>query len=95
MTSLSARVAAGDQPRELQEITLLLIDGSQIRGVLHRTPGTRTLDYLNRQTDAFVAMTEAVIATVDGRETRAPFVAINKLQIVRVIEGLDPEPDLE
>ena len=40
MTSLSARIVAGEQPRELQEHTLLLVDGSEIRGVLQRTPGT-------------------------------------------------------
>ena len=91
MTSLSARMAAGDQPRELQELTLLLVDGSQIRGVLHRPPGTRTLDFLNRQADTFVAVTDASITSSDGRDSQAPFVAVNKSQIVRVIEGLDPE----
>ena len=91
MTNLSARLAASDQPRELQELTLLLVDGSQIRGVLHRPPGTRTLDFLNRQTDAFVAVTEACITSHEGRDSQAPFVAVNKSQIVRVIEGLEPE----
>ena len=83
--SLSARLASGDRPRDLQEVTLLLVDGTRIRGVLHRAPGTRTLDYLNRQAEAFVAMTNAILSSPDGDEHH-PFIAINKLHIARVIE---------
>ena len=28
-----------------------MVDGTRIRGMLHRAPGTRTLDYLNRQAE--------------------------------------------
>src|SRR5947207_15971307 len=82
---LSGRLPTGDGPRDLQQVTLLLVDGTRIRGVLHRAPGTRTLDYLNRQAEAFVAMTDAVLTSLDGDEGHS-FIAINKLHIARVIE---------
>ena len=56
---LAARMV--DRPRELQEVALIMIDGSEIRGMLHRAHGSRTLDFLNRQTEGFVAMTDALV----------------------------------
>jgi hypothetical protein len=82
---LSGRLAAGDRSRDLQEVTLLLVDGTRIRGVLHRAPGTRTLDYLNRQAETFVAMTNAILSSPEGDEHHG-FIAINKLHIERVME---------
>jgi hypothetical protein len=58
--SLSARMPA-ERPRELQEVALVMIDGTEVRGMLHRAHGTRTLDFLNRQSEAFVAMTDALL----------------------------------
>ena len=84
--TLGDRMQSGERPREVQEVTLVLVDGSQLRGKLHRAPGTRTLDYLNRQAETFVALTEAVV-TLDGDDSLASFVAINKMHIVRVIEA--------
>jgi hypothetical protein len=75
--------------RDLQEAVLLLVDGSEVRGVLHRTPGTRTLDYLNRQAESFLAMTDAEL-THHGVTEFVPFIAINKAHIIRVIEASDP-----
>ena len=66
-----------EMPRDLQHVTLLLIDGTEVRGVLYRAPGTRTLDFLNRQAETFVAMTDAVL-TRDGDVQSVPFVAVNK-----------------
>ena len=82
---LAARMP-NDRPRDLQDVSLLLVDGSEVRGVLHRAPGTRTLDYLNHQAEAFVAMTDAVLID-NGRERRVSFMAINKAHIVRVVES--------
>ena len=89
---LSGRVAVTSsemRPRDLQEVALLLVDGSEVRGVLHRAPGTRTLDYLNRQAETFVAMTEAVVMQPDGGLNRVSFVAVNKAHIVRLVEAAD------
>jgi hypothetical protein len=85
---LSARLP--ERPRDLQEVALILVDGTEIRGVLHRTQGTRTLDYLNRQAEAFVAMTDAMLVSRDRTET-VSFIAINKAHIVRVIEAADAD----
>jgi len=74
--------------RDLQEVALTMIDGTEIRGILHRTQGTRTLDYLNHQAEGFVAMTDAELVR-DGRTELVPFLAINKSHILRLIEGAD------
>ena len=85
--SLAARV--GTPNRQACEVALILMDGAEIRGNLHRAPGTRTLDFLNHQAEAFVAMTDALLTAPDGREEHVSFVAINKAHIVRVIEAAD------
>jgi hypothetical protein len=82
---LNARMPS-ERPRDLQEVVLILVDGSEVRGVLHRAPGTRTLDYLNRQAESFVALTEAELIH-NGLSEFCPFVAINKAHIVRLIEA--------
>jgi hypothetical protein len=79
-----------EQPRDLQKVVLLLIDGSEVRGLLYRTPGTRTLDFLNHQSETFLAMTDARL-TRDGNVTNVAFVAVNKAHVIRVIE--DAESD--
>ncbi|MDQ3812278.1 MAG: hypothetical protein M3336_18505 [Chloroflexota bacterium] len=85
---LSGRVASNDRPRHLQEVALLLVDGTQVRGFLHRAPGTRTLDFLNHQAETFVAMTDAVLTQL-GETSRASFLAVNKAHIIRVVEAGD------
>jgi hypothetical protein len=82
--SLAARVA--EQPRDVQLVALTMVDGTRIRGLLHRAPGTRTLDYLNRQAETFVAVTDATVANGETSE-QVLFVAINKSHIVQVIEA--------
>jgi hypothetical protein len=84
---LAARLT--DHPRDLREVALIMVDGTSIRGMLHRAPGTRPLDYLNRQAEGFVAVTDAVVVHADTIE-HVPFVAINKSHIIQVIESLDP-----
>ena len=86
-TSLASRMP-GERPRELQQVALMMIDGTEIHGMLHRAHGSRTLDFLNRQSEGFVAMTEATLYRGDDAEV-VPFVAINKAHIVRVIEAED------
>jgi hypothetical protein len=85
---LAARMV--DRPRELQEVALMMIDGSEIRGMLHRAHGSRTLDYLNRQSEDFVAMTEAVICHGERTE-HVSFIAVNKAHIIRVVEAADTD----
>ncbi|HEY3060087.1 MAG TPA: hypothetical protein VGL99_14085 [Chloroflexota bacterium] len=91
---LSGRMATSSneaRPRDLQEVALLLVDGSMVRGQLHRAPGTRTLDYLNRQAESFVAMTDALVTEPNGSVNRVSFVAVNKAHIVRLIEATDAD----
>jgi hypothetical protein len=85
---LAARMA--DRPRELQEVALVLMDGTEVRGMLHRAHGTRTLDFLNRQAETFVAMTDVLLSRGEHTE-HVSFVAINKAHIVRVIEAADAD----
>jgi uncharacterized protein DUF6812 len=86
-TSLSARMPT-ERPRELQEVTLVMVDGTEVRGMLHRAHGSRTLDFLNRQSEAFVAMTAVTLYRGDDAED-VPFIALNKAHILRVVEADD------
>jgi hypothetical protein len=86
--TLAARLP--DRVRALQEVALILSDGTEIRGILHRTQGTRTLDYLNHQAEAFVAMTDAILFYGERTEN-VEFIAINKAHIVRVIEAAEDD----
>lgn len=97
MSSLSERTQAGglaarmvDRPRELQEVALSLVDGTEIRGMLHRAHGSRTLDFLNRQSEGFVAMTDALVFQGERTE-RVLFIAVNKAHVVRVVEIADAD----
>lgn len=87
--SLAARMPS-ERTRELQEVALTMIDGTEVRGMLHRAHGSRTLDFLNRQAETFVAMTNATLYREEGAEDVA-FIALNKAHIVRVIEAEDIE----
>jgi hypothetical protein len=87
---LTGRVGVEERPRDLQGVAMVMLDGTEIRGVLHRAPGTRTLDYLNRQAEAFVAMTDATLTRAE-RSEHVSFIAINKAHIVRVIEAADAD----
>ena len=86
---LVGRVGAEERPRDRQWVALVMLDGTEIRGWLHRTPGIRTLDYLNHQADGFVAITDATL-TRGERSEKATFVAINKAQVIRLVEVEDP-----
>lgn len=89
-TGLSARIV--ERPRELQEVALIMVDGTEIRGMLHRAHGTRTLDFLNRQSEAFVAMTDAAVSN-HGRTEHVSFIAVNKAHVGRVVEVGDADAD--
>jgi len=88
--SVAARTDRG--ARDLQQVALTMVDGTEIRGILHRAQGTRTLDYLNRQAEGFVALTDAELIR-DGRTELVPFLAINKRHILRLIEAADDSDD--
>jgi hypothetical protein len=93
VTSLSSRLPAERNParnRELQEISLVMTDGTEIHGMLHRAHGSRTLDFLNRQSEGFVALTDVTLYRGDETEMLR-FIALNKSHILRVIEAQDLE----
>lgn len=85
---LAARV--NERPREVQQVSLVLIDGTELRGMLHRTQGTRTLDYLNFQSEGFVALTDAVRLRQGQTETIG-FIALNKAHIICVVEASETD----
>jgi hypothetical protein len=85
---LAARVV--DRPRELQEVALFMLDGTEVRGMLHRAHASRTLDFLNRQTEGFVAMTDVMVFHGE-RVERMKFIAVNKAHVLRVIEAADAD----
>jgi hypothetical protein len=87
-TNIASR--ATDRPRELQEVALIMVDGTEVRGMLHRAHGSRTLDFLNRQSEGFVAFTDATLTRGEECEY-ASFIAINKRHIMRVIEAADAD----
>ena len=89
MPGLSDRIPS-ERPRALQEVAVIMTDGTEVRGMLHRAHGTRTLDYLNRGSENFVAMTDAVLTRGEHVE-HVSFVAINKAHIARVIETADTD----
>jgi ribonucleotide monophosphatase NagD (HAD superfamily) len=88
-SSIAARIS--ERPRELQEVALLMSDGTQVRGMLHRAHGSRTLDFLNRQSEGFVAMTNVELLHASGSTEKLSFIAINKAHIVRVVESEDAD----
>jgi hypothetical protein len=88
--SLSARMSSSERPRELMEVALVMVDGTEVRGMLHRAHGSRTLDFLNKQDEAFVAMTDVTLLSGD-RADYVSFIAINKAHVVRVVEAADAD----
>ena len=85
--SLSARLPS-ERPRKLQGVALVMVDGTEVRGMLHHAHGSRTLDFLNSQSEAFVALTNATLYRGDQAEDVA-FIALNKAHILRVLEAQD------
>ena len=80
---LSQRLS--ERPRELQEVDLMMVDGTGIRGMLHRAHGSRTLDFMNKGDEPFVALTEVTL-TKGGVSEELDFIAVNKAHIMRVVE---------
>lgn len=68
-------------PRDERRVLVAMVDGMEIDGTLHLPPGTRPLDLLNRATEAFVAITEALV-TKGGQRQQVGFIAANKAHIV-------------
>ena len=86
--SIAARIPT-DRPRELQEVELVMVDGTEVRGVMHHAFGARTLDFLNKGSDAFVALTNVTVRRGEDVQ-KVPFIALNKAHMVRLIEASTP-----
>jgi hypothetical protein len=86
--SLAARIPT-DRPRELQEVSLVMVDGTEVRGFMHHAFGARTLDFLNKGSDTFVALTRVTVRRGEDVQ-KVPFIALNKAHIIRLIEAADP-----
>src|SRR3954451_16067207 len=66
--------------RDLKRAIVRTSDGVEIRGSIHIPPGTRTLDFMNRSAESFIAVTGATISA-SGRVEQADFLAVNKAHI--------------
>lgn len=72
--------------REERHVWLRTAAGVEIEGLIHVPPGLRTLDFLNRPGEAFIAVTMAMVRA-EGQVTRSEFVAVNKTHIVVLREA--------
>jgi hypothetical protein len=66
--------------RDLKRAIVRTSDGVEIRGLIHIPPGTRTLDFMNRGGESFIAITSATLA-ISGRVEQSEFLAVNKAHI--------------
>jgi hypothetical protein len=72
--------------RTATELVLHMLNGMEVRGQAHLPRSTRPIDFLNRDAEPFIAVTNAVI-TVGGHTQRSEFVALNKNHIVSLSEA--------
>jgi ribonucleotide monophosphatase NagD (HAD superfamily) len=88
--SLAARGLGARRPevadRTATELVLRMLDGSEIRGHVHLPPTARAIDFLNREAEPFIAITNAVI-TVGSKSERTDFVTLNKNHVVSLREA--------
>jgi hypothetical protein len=71
--------------RTATELLLRMLDGMEVRGHVHLPRNTRPIDFLNREAEPFIAVTNAVIS-VGGKTERAEFVALNKTHLLSLRE---------
>jgi hypothetical protein len=76
--------------RELKRAIVRTSDGVEIRGMIHIPPGTRTLDFMNRPAESFIAITSSSIS-ISGRVEQADFLAVNKAHITVLREMASTE----
>ncbi len=72
--------------REPHDVVIRAASGIVIRGTVYLIPSTRLTDLLERDTEAFIAVTSASITGMDGRTDRANFVGVNKTQVITMEE---------
>ena len=71
--------------RTATELVLRMLDGMEVRGQVHLPRNSRPIDFLNREAEPFIAVTNAVI-TINGKTERADFVALNKAHLLTLRE---------
>jgi ribonucleotide monophosphatase NagD (HAD superfamily) len=71
--------------RHATQLVLRMLDGMEVRGEAHLPRGTRPIDFLNREAEPFIAVTNATI-TVGGKTEHADFVAVNKHHLLSLRE---------
>lgn len=76
--------------RVVRRAIIRTVDGMEIRGVVQIPAGLRIMDLLNRETDRYIAVTEATVS-VSGRTDAAPFLAVNKAHVITLREPPDNE----
>lgn len=77
---------AVDQPEGSHTRVLIsTISGMEIGGLVLLPPGLRTMDLLNRETEAFLPVISATL-THGAQVEQTPFIAVNKSHIVTLRE---------
>lgn len=66
-------------------VLISTVSGMEIGGLVLLPPGLRTMDLLNRETEAFLPVTSATLAH-GGQVEQTPFIAVNKTHIVTLRE---------
>lgn len=73
------------RPFASARVSMHMVGGIEVHGTLHLPPGLRTMDLLNRETEAFLAITGATVSRGELVE-RVPFIALNKAHILSLRE---------
>lgn len=76
--------------KEKRRVSIICLDGSSIRGIVHINPGERLLDYINDEREDFIAITSAEFFYAEDIQSfrlatkllfRKEFVVLNKSAI--------------
>src|SRR6266545_3820055 len=80
--------------RETRQAHVWTSIGAEVRGTVYLVRGTRTIDLMERNTEVFIAVTNASVA-YRGDIEEVGFIAINKEHIVMLTEIVAEEPEEE
>jgi hypothetical protein len=80
--------------RETKQAHIWTSIGAEVRGTVYLVRGTRTIDLMERNTEVFIAVTNASVA-YRGDIEDVGFIAINKEHVVMITEIMSEESDEE
>ena len=80
--------------RETKQAHIWTSIGAEVRGTVYLVRGTRTIDLMERDTEAFIAVTAATVS-YRGDIEDVGFIAVNKEHVVMITEMPIEEPEEE